>query len=47
MIRDEIAAYVPFNEQEQRDRDFILRFLDRNPDAFSRDNAVAHMTASA
>ena len=46
-IRDEIAAYPPFNEQEQRDQALILDFLDRNADAFSRSNRLAHMTASA
>ena len=47
MIRQQLAAYVPFNEQEQRDKELILWFLDHNPDAFSRSNTLAHMTASA
>ena len=47
MIRDEIAAYVPFNEQEAHDKALILWFLDHNPDAFQRSNTLAHMTASA
>ena len=47
MIREEIAAYVPWNEQEEKDKALILRFLDRNPDAFYRENRLAHMTASA
>ena len=47
MIRDDIAAYVPFNEQEARDKTVILDFLAKNEDAFSRENLVAHMTASA
>ena len=47
MIREEIAAYVPWNEQEEKDKALILRFLDRNPDAFLRENRLAHMTASA
>ena len=46
-IYDEIARYVPFNEQETRDKAGILRFLERNEDAFSRENRIAHMTASA
>ena len=28
-----IAAYTPFNEQEQRDKAVILDFLQKNPDA--------------
>ena len=47
MIRDEIAAYTPYNEQEARDKELILHFLDHNPDAFLRSNTLAHMTASA
>ncbi len=46
-IRRAIAAYVPRCEQEEKDRAFILAYLDRNPDAFFRSNPVAHMTASA
>ena len=44
---DEIARYQPFNEQELRDKQEILRFLERNDDAFLRQNRIAHMTASA
>ncbi len=46
-IYDEIARYQPFNEQEERDKAEILRFLERNEDAFLRENRIAHMTASA
>ena len=46
-IRQDILAYRPWNEQEERDRQVILDYLDRNPDAFLRSNLIAHMTASA
>ena len=46
-IREEIVRYRPFNEQEKRDKALILAFLDQNEDAFSRENRLAHMTASA
>lgn len=46
-IREEIEKYRPFNEQERRDRDVILKFIDGNDDAFLRTNLTAHMTASA
>lgn len=46
-VRDAIAAYEPWNEQEARDQTVILAFLDRYPDAFLRSNLLAHMTASA
>ena len=47
MIREEIAAYLPWNEQEEKDKALILRFLEKNSDAFLRENRLAHMTASA
>ena len=46
-IRQDILTYRPWNEQEERDRQVILEYLDRNPDAFLRSNLIAHMTASA
>ena len=46
-IRDDIARYAPFNEQEERDKAVILDFMDRHGDAFLRSNLTAHMTASA
>lgn len=46
IVRD-IAAYEPVNEQERRDKELMLRFINDNEDAFSRENLIAHMTASA
>ena len=42
-----IEKYMPWNEQEERDKENMLRFLESAPDAFDRSNAIAHMTASA
>lgn len=46
-IREDILHYMPFNEQEFRDRAVMLGFMENNPDAFLRTSLVAHMTASA
>lgn len=46
-IREDIEKYRPCCEQERRDKELILSFLDRNQDAFLRSNLLAHMTASA
>lgn len=46
-IYRDIERYVPGCEQEAKDKEFILAFLKTNDDAFLRENAVAHMTASA
>lgn len=46
-LTEQIKNYIPFNEQEERDKVLILRWLKENENAFSRKNTVAHMTASA
>ena len=46
-IREDIAKYAPFNEQEALDKEHFLKFLDDNENAFSRDNTDAHITASS
>ena len=43
----QIRRYVPYNEQEEADKALILKWIEKNDDAFLRDNVVAHMTASA
>lgn len=42
-----VAAYVPWNEQEQCDKLELLRWLESGLDVYSRDCRAAHMTASA
>ena len=42
-----IRAYQPWNEQEQRDQNELLRRLESGEDLLTRDNLSAHLTASA
>lgn len=42
-----LAAFQPFNEQEARDREEMLRIVRTCPDCFCRENLQAHFTASA
>ena len=44
---EELEAYVPFNEQEEKDRSEILRLLKTTDNLFLRENLICHMTASA
>lgn len=46
-ITEQINAYIPYNEQEERDKKQILEQLQRQDDLFFRENMTAHMTASA
>ena len=43
----EIENYIPFNEQELRDKTQILAFLRSGAELITRNNPVAHLTASA
>ncbi len=47
MLRDDILAFEPFNEQEMLDKEQILYWLDNAGDVFTRLNRTVHMTASA
>lgn len=44
-LREDIAAFEPFNEQEATDKQVILRALDTNPNCFDR-GEQAHMACS-
>ena len=46
-LRNQIENYIPYNEQEEKDKALILEWIRQNENAFSRENKVAHMTASA
>lgn len=43
----QLEAYHPWNEQEDRDREELLRRLRSGEELYTRDNASAHLTASA
>ena len=51
MMKDKLIAKIkvfePFNEQETADKATLLALLAEKPDIASRDNLVAHLTASA
>lgn len=46
ILIDQIGNYIPFNEQEEKDKAIILDCLEKYDDIFTRDNKLAHMTAS-
>ena len=46
-LKEQIRDYRPVNEQEERDKELILRCLETEKDIFTRENHLAHMTASA
>lgn len=46
-IRKYIENYVPFNEQEENDQKQILKWIDTGLNLRTRENGMAHFTASA
>lgn len=46
-LKEDIINYIPYNENEEKDKEQILRCMDLFPDIFYRENTLAHMTASA
>ena len=46
-LKEKIAGYVPGNEQEEKDRAIMLRYLELAPDVLTRQNRIAHFTASS
>lgn len=47
LLYDQIKAYTPDNEQEARDREEMLLFIENYPNCLSRENRIGHFTASA
>ena len=45
-FEQQLASYVPFNEQETHDREVALRCL-KQPDIYLRTNELVHITSSA
>ena len=43
---NQIKEYIPYNEQEQKDKELILKCLDNYTDLLTRENALAHITSS-
>lgn len=46
-LMKQLEKYIPFNEQEEQDKEMILQALRTQQNIFSRDNTYMHMTASA
>ena len=43
----QLKAYVPYNEQEANDKAEMIKLLEKERDIFTRENEVAHFTASS
>jgi len=46
-LLNQLKKYQPYNEQESKDLETMIQFIQAQDDAFLRSNTVAHFTASA
>ena len=46
-LRKQIEEFKPFNEQEEKDKEYFLKFIDTFDDVLTRDNVFGHISASA
>lgn len=47
LLRREIENYVPKDEQERKDKEMMLYYMDTFDDVLTRNNKVCHFTSSA
>ncbi len=45
-LRDEIIKFKPYDEQEEKEKELIIKYIDSFDDIFTRENELAHLTAS-
>lgn len=46
-IKQQLEQYKPYNAQEEKDKEIILRYMETFDNLFTRENEFAHITASA
>ena len=46
-IKEQIEQFKPYNEQEEKDKEYFLKFIDKFDDILTRDNIFGHFTCSA
>lgn len=46
-LKEQIEKYKPYNEQEEKDKEIMLKYINTFDDVLTRDNKLGHFTASA
>ena len=47
MLKEQIEKYIPVNEQEKKDKEFMLKTFEDFDDVLTRENEYLHFTSSA
>lgn len=45
-LKEQIEKFVPYNEQEENDKEMMLEYINTFDDVLTRDNRMCHFTAS-
>ena len=45
--REQLEKYIPYNQQEEKDKKIMLKYIDMFDNILTRDNEFGHFTASA
>lgn len=46
-LKEQIKNYIPYNKQEENDKKIILSYMNQFDNLLTRENEIAHFTASA
>ncbi len=46
-LKEQIEEYIPYNEQEEKDKQTILKYINTFDDVLTRNNEFGHFTASS
>jgi len=46
-LKERIENYIPYNEQEENDKDLILNYINTFEDTLTRENKMCHFTSSS
>lgn len=46
MLKENIEKYIPYNEQEQKDKELMLKYIEFSKDVLTRENEAFHFSAS-
>lgn len=46
-LKDQIVDYLPFDYQEEKDKEYFLKFIDTFDDVLTRQNEFGHFSASS
>ena len=45
-LEEQLKNYIPYNEQEKKDKEMMLKYIETFKDVFTRKNEMCHFTAS-